>query len=186
MNKLRMSLIVALSAVAVFALYAEQKHKQSLTAVDAAISHHGESLIEQGRQIFRFDTFGDEDYWGGMLGLHQAIEGAKLGGVGPGVDPATALAVGLKVDEDALPSSVIHALKAGKINLKDQATTVTLLQLNAVVGLTGFFDRTGGLKSVGIQCSLCHSTVDNSLAPGIGHRLDGWANRDLNVGAIDR
>ena len=184
MNKLRMSLIVALSAVAVFALYAEQKHKQSLTAVDAAISHHGESLIEQGRQIFRFDTFGDEDYWGGMLGLHQAIEGAKLGGVGPGVSPATALAVGLKVDQDALPPALVQQIKAGKVNLNDPAVTLALLKLNAVVGLTGFFKPDGSLQSVGIQCSFCHSTVDNAFAPGIGHRLDGWANRDLNVGAI--
>ena len=104
--------------------------------------------------------------------------------MGPGVDPTTALAVGLKVDQDALPQSVVRALKAGKLNLKDPALTLTLLQLNAVVGLTGFFDHSGNLKSVGSQCAICHSTVDNSLAPGIGHRLDGWANRDLNVGAI--
>ena len=184
MNKLKMSLIFALSAVVVFALYAEQKHKQSLTAVDAAISHHGESLVEQGRQIFRFDTFGDEDYWGGMLGLHQAIEGAKLGGVGPGVSPATALAVGLKVDQDALPPALVQQIKAGKVNLNDPAVTLALLKLNAVVGLTGFFKPDGSLQSVGIQCAFCHSTVDNAFAPGIGHRLDGWANRDLNVGAI--
>src|ERR1041385_5009846 len=151
---------------------------------DRATDFHALGMVDRGRNTFRYDTFGDEDFWGGTLQIHQAIKGRKLGGVGPGVDPATALAVGLKVDEDALPQSVIRALKAGKINLKDPATTVTLLRLNAVVGLTGFFDHSGNLKSVGIQCALCHSTVDDSLAPGIGHRLDGWANRDLNVGAI--
>ena len=184
MKKLKIPLTLALSAIIVLALYAEQKHKQSLTAVDAAISHHGESLVEQGRQIFRFDTFGDEDYWGGMLGLHQAIEGAKLGGVGPGVSPATALAVGLKVDEDALPPALVQQIKAGKVNLNDPVVTLALLKLNAVVGLTGFFKPDGSLRSVGIQCAFCHSTVDSAFAPGIGHRLDGWANRDLNVGAI--
>ena len=167
-----------------FCSRAQQKHKQSLTAVDAAISQHGESLVEQGRQIFRFDTFGDQEYWGGQLGLHQAIEGAKLGGVGPGVSPATALAVGLKVDQDALPPALVQQIKAGKVNLNDPAVTLALLKLNAVVGLTGFFKPDGSLQSVGIQCAFCHSTVDDAFAPGIGHRLDGWANRDLNVGAI--
>lgn len=141
-------------------------------------------MAEEGKQTFRFDTFGDEAFWGDTLQLHQAIEGAKLGGVGPGVSPAIALAVGLKVDVDALPPDLIAALKLGKVNLQDPATTVALLKLNAVVGLTGFINSKGTLRSIGIQCAFCHSTVDNSLAPGIGHRLDGWANRDLNVGAI--
>ncbi|HKT51352.1 MAG TPA: hypothetical protein VJV96_13695 [Candidatus Angelobacter sp.] len=145
---------------------------------------NAERLANQGRQIFRFDTFGDEDFWGGTLGLHKAIEGAKFGGVGPGVSPATALAVGLKVDQDALPASLVQAIQAGKVDLNDPATTLALLKLNAVLGVTGFFNTDGSLKSIGIQCALCHSTVDNSFAPGIGHRLDGWANRDLNVGAI--
>lgn len=152
---------------------------------DLKTSINASRMVDQGKSTFRFDTFGDQAFWGDTLKLHEAIEGAKLGGVGPGVSPATALAVGLKVDEDALPSSLVRALKAGKVNLNDPATTVALLKLNAVVGVTGFFDddnRT--LKSVGIQCALCHSTVDNAFAPGIGHRLDGWANRDLNVGAI--
>src|SRR6185437_13059164 len=182
MSKLRIPLTFALSAIVVLALYAKQK--QSLTAVDAEINHNGASLVDQGRQIFRFDTFGDQDYWGRMLGLHQAIEGAKLGGVGPGVSPATALAVGLKVDQDALPARLIQQIKAGRVNLNDPAVTLALLKLNAVVGLTGFFKSDGTLQSVGIQCAFCHSTVDNAFAPGIGHRLDGWANRDLNVGAI--
>lgn len=139
---------------------------------------------EQGRHIFRFDTFGDQAFWGGSLKLHQAIEGSKFGGVGPGVSPTTALAVGLKVDVDTLPASVIAALKDGKVNLNDPAVTLALLKLNSVVGVKGFFKPDGTLSSVGIQCALCHSTVDNSLTPGIGHRLDGWANRDLNVGQI--
>jgi hypothetical protein len=137
-----------------------------------------------GRQIFRFDTFGDQGFWGGTLQLHKAIEGANFGGVGPGVSPNTALALGLKVDVDALPQSLQNALRQGKVNLNDPAVTLALLKLNAVVGITGFSNPDGSLSSVGIQCSMCHSTVDNSLLPGIGHRLDGWANRDLNVGAI--
>jgi hypothetical protein len=137
-----------------------------------------------GRKTFRFDTFGDEAFWGDTLKLHQAVAGAKQGGVGPGVSPKTALAVGLKVDIDALPQSVVDGLKNGTVDVTDPATTVALLNLNAVVGVTGFSGTDGKLRSMGIQCALCHSTVDDSFAPGIGHRLDGWANRDLNVGAI--
>src|SRR6185437_13266866 len=126
-------------------------------------------LFEQGKQIFRFDTFGDEDYWGGTLQLHKAIEGAALGGVGPGVSPKTALtAAGLKVDVDALPGNVIAMLKQGKVDLDNPATTLALLQLNAVVGVKGFFDTRGSLSSIGITCAICHSTVDDSFAPGIG------------------
>ena len=142
-------------------------------------------MLAAGRQTFRFDTFGDEAFWGDTIRLHQALEGSRFGGVGPGVSPSTALAVGLKVDVDALPAALIQRLNNSQVNLDDPATTLALLKLNAVVGVTGFFDSTGtALRSVGIQCALCHSTVDDSLAPGIGHRLDGWANRDLNVGAI--
>src|SRR5579864_5133624 len=184
MSKTKISLVFALTAVVVLALYGQQEDRQSLTTVDASISNHGESLLDQGRQIFRFDTFGDQDFWGGVLGLHEAIEGAKLGGVGPGVSPATALTVGLKVDQDALPAGLIQQIKAGQVNLNDPAVTLALLKLNAVVGLTGFFKSDGTLQSVGIQCAFCHSTVDNAFAPGIGHRLVGWGNRDLNVGAI--
>ena len=148
------------------------------------LTHNAARMLREGRHIFRFDTFGDEVWWGNTLQLHRAIEGANLGGVGPGVSPAAALAVGLKVDVDALPPSIIQAIKQGKLNLNDPANTLALLRLNSVVGLTGFFNEQGSLRSVGIQCALCHSTVDNSLAPGIGHRLDGWANRDLNVGGV--
>ena len=143
-----------------------------------------DSLLDEGRQTFRFDTFGDEAFWGGTLKLHQAIEGAALGGVGPGLSPNAALAVGLKVDVDALPGSLQSDLKHGRVNLNDPAVTVALLQLNSVVGVSGFFGNNGKLTAVGIQCALCHSTVDDSFAPGIGHRLDGWPNRDLNVGAV--
>lgn len=157
---------------------------------ESSTARNERHLIQEGRQTFRFDTFGDEAFWGDTLKLHQTIEGSALGGVGPGVSPATALAVGLKVDADALPQSLVADVRAGRVNLQSPATTLALLKLNAVVGITGFFNPDGTLKSAGIQCALCHSTVDQSFqAPGIphgniGHRLDGWANRDLNVGAI--
>jgi hypothetical protein len=144
----------------------------------------GITMIQDGRQIFRFDTFGDQAFWGNTLQLHLAIEGAQFGGVGPGLTPADALALGLKVDVAALPQKLRVDLSKGRVNLNDVAVTLQLLQLNAVVGLTGFFNAGSNLTSVGTQCALCHSTVDNSLAPGIGNRLDGWANRDLNVGTI--
>ena len=155
-----------------------RQQQASVSTADAT------ALLTEGQQTFRFDTFGDQAFWGDTLQLHKAIEGGKLGGVGPGVSPRTALTVGLKVDVDALPDSVRQALQQGTIDLDDPAVTLALLKLNAVVGLTGFFDSGGSLRSVGIQCALCHSTVDDSFAPGIGHRLDAWANRDLNVGAI--
>src|SRR5688572_17140771 len=142
------------------------------------------NLIAEGKQIFRFDTFGDEDFWGGQLQLHEAIQGEQFGGVGPGVSPATALEVGLKVDAGALPESLRRQLRRGEVDLTDPAVTLALLKLNAVVGVAGFFNDDGSLSSIGITCAFCHSTVDDSFAPGIGHRLDGWANRDLNVGAI--
>jgi hypothetical protein len=151
---------------------------------DAANRTAAQQLFEQGKGIFRFDTFGDEAFWGGSLQLHRAIEGEKLGGVGPGVSPRTALAVGLKVDSQALPDSLKQALAAGQVDLDDPATTLALLRLNSVVGLKGFFNSEGTLRSVGITCALCHSMVDDTFDAGIGRRLDGWPNRDLNVGAI--
>jgi hypothetical protein len=151
---------------------------------DAEIARHSQTMLDEGRKIFRYDTFGSEAFWGDALQLHKAIGGEKNGGVGGGVSPKTALAVGLKVDADALPDALKKQIKAGKVNLDDPATTVALLKLNAVVGVTAFAGPNGGVKSMGIQCAICHSTVDDSFAPGIGHRLDGWANRDLNVGAI--
>ena len=137
------------------------------------------TLVAQGKQIFRFDTYGDEVFWTDTLRMHQVIQS--------GVSPAVALQVGLKVDADTLPAAVKAALQAGQINLNSPATTVTLLKLGAVVGLVGTVQTIGGrdtLTRVGTTCALCHSTVDNSFAPGIGKRLDGWPNRDLNPGAI--
>jgi mono/diheme cytochrome c family protein len=145
----------------------------TLTAVIAGERNDGQH--QDGQQIFRFDTFGDEQLWTNVLRMHEAIST---------VDPATALAVGLKVDVDALPGSIVEALRAGQVDLKSPAVTKALLSLNAVVGVKGTVSDTGELTSVGITCALCHSNVDNSFAPGIGRRLDGWANRDLNVGAI--
>jgi hypothetical protein len=142
------------------------------------------AMLEDGRQTFRKETFGDEAFWGDTLQLHKAIGGAALGGVGPGVSPKTALTVGLKVDVESLPRSLLAKIKAGQVNLDDPATTVALLKLDAVVGVAGRFDASGNMASIGIECAFCHSTVDDSFAPGIGRRLDGWANRDLNVGAI--
>jgi hypothetical protein len=147
---------------------------------------HGErgGVLAAGRRVFRHVTFGDEAFWGGRLRLHEAIAGADNGGVGPGVTPAAALELGLKVDVDALPKRLRRDLKAGRVDLGDPAVTLALLQLDAVVGLTGFFDDGGAITGLGIQCALCHSVVDDSFAPGIGHRLDGWPNRDLDIGAI--
>lgn len=136
-------------------------------------------LLADGQAVFRFDTFGDESHWTDTLRMHEVIRSA--------VDPTTALAVGLKVDADALPASVAHGIRDGSVDLNSPATTVALLKLNAVVGLQGKVEVVVGkdtLTRVGITCALCHSTVDNSFAPGIGKRLDGWANRDLNAGAI--
>jgi hypothetical protein len=141
-------------------------------------------VVIDGKNIFRFDSFGDEDFWSGLLHIDKAIAGAANGGFGAGVSPATALAVGLKVDAEALPSDVVAGIQSGAIHLDDPATTLALIKLNAVVGVKGTFNNDGSLKAVGITCAVCHSTVDNFFAPGIGKRLDGWPNRDLNVGAI--
>jgi hypothetical protein len=128
-----------------------------------------------GQRIFRYDTFGDEQLWTRVLRLHEVIAT---------VDPTTALSVGLKVDVDALPRELIRALKAGEVDLTDPAVTVELLRLNAVVGVRGRVNSQKQLVSIGITCAFCHSTVDDSFETGIGRRLDGWANTDLNVGAI--
>jgi len=168
-----------LSAVAI-AFAAAPTHK----SVDIENARHAQAMLDEGKKTFRYDTFGSETFWGDALQLHKAVAGEKNGGVGPGVSPKTALSVGLKVDVDALPEALKKQLAAGKVDLDDPATTIALLKLNAVVGVTAFANADGTVKSMGIQCALCHSSVDNSFAPGIGKRLDGWANRDLNVGAI--
>ena len=162
----------------------EQGKSGKLTEAEQVAQQNAERMLSEGKHTFRFDTFGDEAFWTDALQLNKAIAGANLGGVGPGASPKTALAVGLKVDSDALPQSLVSKLKHGRVNLDDPATTLALLQLNAVVGVKGTFNDAGNLKAVGITCALCHSTVDDSFAPGIGRRLDGWAARDLNVGAI--
>jgi hypothetical protein len=157
--------------------------EQEASAPIALVSAHTPVLagpqeqrgIHAGRQIFRYDTFGDEQLWTDVLRMHEVIAN---------VPPSTALAVGLKVDVDALPRAVIKALRRGQVDLTDPAVTVELLRLNAVVGVQGTVNDLGQLTSVGITCALCHSSVDNSFAAGIGRRLDGWANTDLNVGAI--
>ena len=138
-----------------------------------------DKLAAVGKQVFRFDTFGDEVKWTDTLRIHEAIAAS--------VDPATALAVGLKVDADALPPEVLQGIKNGSVDLKSPQTTITLLKLDAVVGLVGRVETVAGkdvLKRVGVTCALCHSTVDDSFTKGIGRRLDGWPNRDLNPGAI--
>lgn len=160
-----------------------QTKEKKLRNFDAKIAANAAEFLEDGRATFRFDTFGDEVFWGDALQLHQAIKGTDLGGVGPGISPSTALGLGLKVDLDALPQPLINRLKQGRVDLNDPATTVALLKLNAVLGIQGFFQG-DDLTSVGITCALCHSTVDNTLTFGVGHRLDGWANRDLDVGKI--
>lgn len=151
---------------------------------DQATRAHALQLIDEGRSTFRHDTFGDEAFWSGTLRLQKSIAGEAGGGVGPGVSPRTALAVGLKVDVEALPKALIRQLKTGTVDLDDPATTVALLGLDAVVGLQGTVGASGRLESVGMTCALCHSTVDDVLGAGIGRRLDGWANRDLDVGTI--
>ncbi len=137
------------------------------------------ALVAQGQQIFRYDTFGDETQWSDTLRMHEVIRTS--------VSPATALSVGLKVDSQALPAAVVTGIQNGSVDLNSPATTVALLKLDAVVGLKGTVETINGtdtLTRVGVTCALCHSTVDNSFSPGIGKRLDGWPNRDLNPGAI--
>ena len=176
--------LFSLSAYSFSASVQAQHSSKPLSDNDRLISAHAQRMVVEGRRIFRYDTFGSEAFWGDALQLHKAIAGEKNGGVGPGVSPKTALSVGLKVDAEALPASLVAQIKAGKVDLDDPATTLALLKLNAVVGVTGKFDKAGKITSMGIQCAFCHSTVDDSFAPGIGKRRDGWANRDLNVGAI--
>lgn len=189
--KYKKQLATVLTLVAVIAAFQCTKNEKVETgSTDTSfntLSKNGKGkkgLIEEGKQIFRFDAFGDEDFWSGLLHIDKAIAGEVNGGFGAGVSPNTALKVGLKVDADALPPNVVAGIKSRAVSLDDPATTLALLKLNAVVGVKGAFNEKGKLQSIGITCASCHSTVDNSFAPGIGKRLDGWPNRDLNVGAI--
>jgi hypothetical protein len=159
--------------------------RTSPVAFDETIDRNSRTMLAEGRKIFRYDTFGSEAFWGDKVRLHEAILGQTLGGVGTGVSPKLALQLGLKVDSTALPQAVVDGIKSGAISLEKPETTVELLKLNAVVGVTGVFDKDKQkMRSIGIQCALCHSTVDDSFFPGIGRRLDGWPARDLDVGAI--
>ena len=182
--KPKIAIIAAIGGAGLIVAVAASAAPPSKAGVDADNARNAQAMLDEGKKTFRFETFGSEAFWGDALQLHKAIAGEKNGGVGPGVSPKTALSVGLKVDADAVPDALKKQLAAGKVNLDDPATTIALLKLNAVVGVTAFANPDGSVKSMGIQCAFCHSTVDNSFAPGIGKRLDGWANRDLNVGAI--
>ena len=171
-------------SVAIGSVGARPQTPAPASDADRRIDANARRMIEEGRRIFRYETFGDEAFWTDTLHLNRAIAGSKFGGVGDGVSPKTALSVGLKVDMDAVPADVAAALKAGRVNLDDPASTMLLLKANAVVGVTGRFDANGNMTSLGVQCAFCHSSVDDAFAAGIGHRRDGWPNRDLNVGAI--
>jgi hypothetical protein len=152
---------------------------------DGVIEDHVGRMMDQGRHVFRYDTFGSETFWGDKLKLHDGIAGENNGGVGSGLSPKQALLLGLKVDQAAVPATLLEVIKGGAVSLENPKTTLELLRANAVVGVTGFFDeKDKRLRSIGIQCAFCHSTVDDSFARGIGRRLDGWPNRDLDVGAI--
>jgi hypothetical protein len=170
-SKSRLSILTALGAAGLLGAVIASAAPPSRTGFDAEIAAYTQAMLDEGRKTFRFDTFGSEAFWGDTLQLHKAIAGEKNGGVGPGVSPKTALSVGLKVDADALPDSLKKQLKAGKVNLDDPATTIALLKLNAVVGVTAFANPDGSVKSMGIQCAFCHSTgvVTLSSPP------TGWA-----------
>ena len=148
--------------------------RESTTTANAdspAAEKTSPALVSEGMRVFRFDTFGDEQVWTDALRLHEVIE--------KNVDPVTALKVGLKVDADVLPPGIL-----GTVDLTSPATTVALLKMNAVVGIQATVDANNHITRLGVTCALCHSTVDDSVMPGIGRRQDGWPNRDLNVGAI--
>src|SRR5215213_874327 len=148
-----------------------------------AVADYKDKMFDEGRQIFRHDTFGSEAFWSRKLRLHEAIAGERFGGVGHGLEPKDALKLGLKVDTGVLPKILAEAVKGGKVDLGDVKTTMELLKADAVVGVSAKFDG-DKLTSVGITCAFCHSTVDDSIMKGAGNRLDGWPNRDLDVGAI--
>lgn len=150
---------------------------------DARIDAHSAELLREGRDIFRYDTFGSEDFWGGQLRLHEAILGEEQGGVGPGLTPKQALQLGLKVDAGQLPEILARAIREASVSLEDPETTVALLRANSVVGIKAVVED-DRVVSVGLTCALCHSTVDDSITAGIGARLDGWPNRDLDVGQV--
>jgi hypothetical protein len=151
---------------------------------DDKIGKNAADMMEEGKETFRHDTFGSEAFWGDKLRLHTTIVGEKKGGTGPGLTPRQALQLGLKVDVGAVPKLLVEVLQEGAVSLDNPETTLELLRANAVVGVKGVFDSKDNITSIGITCALCHSTVDDSFVKGIGRRLDGWPNRDLDVGKI--
>jgi hypothetical protein len=167
-------LAVAFVLILILVLVAAHANQDSGSNFIGSPETNSQQMIQQGRQIFRFDTFGDQAFWGGQLKLHQTINM---------LTPRQALALGLKIDSQALPPAVIQAIHNGTVNLNDPAVTRLLIKLKAVLGVVGF-NQNGTLSSVGLTCAVCHSTVDNSIAPSVGRRIDGLANRDLNGGAI--
>jgi len=172
----RRHVVLGLLPIAVLLLAATKQITQDTTSnFLGSAETNSQEMIQQGRHIFRFDTFGDQAFWGNQLKLHQTINT---------LTPRQALALGLKIDSAALPPAVIQAIQNGTVNLDDPMVTLLLIKLKAVLGVVGFFNGSGTLSSVGLTCAVCHSTVDNSIAPSVGRRIDGLANRDLNVGAI--
>ncbi|MEO8189328.1 MAG: hypothetical protein ABI682_03220 [Acidobacteriota bacterium] len=158
--------------------------KKRVSAQRDDIEDNSERMLKEGREIFRYDTFGSEEFWS-KTRLHEVILGERLGGSGPGLTPVQALAAGLKVDIGKLPKILGEVLKSGSVSLQKPETTLELLKADAVVGVKAIVDpNTRRVTGVGFRCALCHSTVDDSFAKGIGRRLDGWPNRDLDVGAI--
>lgn len=158
-------------------------YKRPTESFKNEIKEHADALFTEGEKIFRYDTFGSEIFWGDQLRLHHAILGSNQGGVGPGLTAKQALELGLKVDVAKLPRILIEAIRGGHVDLNKAETTAELLRADAVVGVQGVFEGKQ-MRSVGITCALCHSTVDDTFAKGIGRRLDGWPNRDLDIGAI--
>ena len=148
-----------------------ERARPAAMAAEGASDPASAALVSEGQQVFRFATFGDEQLWTDTLRLHEVVEKS--------VDPTTALKIGFKVDADVLPAGILT-----KVDLKSPATTVALLKMNAIVGIQAVVDANNHITRLGVTCAFCHSTVDNSVMPGIGRRLDGWPNRDLNVGAI--
>src|SRR5438105_473546 len=117
----------------------ERGASSASTGQASQIDENAKRMVAQGRDIFRDDTLGSEDYFGAALKLHQAIAGEKNGGVGGGVSPKTALSVGLKVDAERVPGPAAAGIKDGSVSLDDPANTLALLKANAVVGVKGIF-----------------------------------------------
>jgi mono/diheme cytochrome c family protein len=176
--RIRLATLV-LSLVALSACSSDNTPPASSAQPPAASTDDDAAMLTEGQQTFRYDTFGDEQFWTDTLHMERVVQQS--------VDPTTALSVGLKVDMDALPPEVVKGVQDKTLDLKSPATTLALLKLNAVVGLKGTIETVNGkdtLTRLGVTCALCHSTVDDAFSKGIGHRKDGWPNRDLNVGAI--